>query len=83
MSEQIFATLEIPSIRENDNEVSSYISVSRFCCPERIVSRGIDDSRKSIQISIDTPKSYGMIRLTKTQALSLAEKIQNVYRDRS
>lgn len=79
MSKTILNIQEDPILTNSVIGPYRELTVTRYCGPERILKT--EKTPVCIQLTLDTSQNYVTIRLTKTQALKLAEEIQNVYRE--
>lgn len=81
MSSSICELQENPIVSLYNQGMLRFLSLSAFCGPRDILTFGTEDTPVCVQIAIDSSVNFATIRLTKTQALKLAEEIQNVYRE--
>lgn len=77
MSEQTLTMQESHKLVGTIDDLAQ-ISVVRFCGPERILTD--EKTRVCVQVDIESFGDCCIIYLTQSQALKLAEEIQNVYR---
>ncbi len=75
MSETILTISEERAVA--DVFIGNYLTVTSYC--EAIGILDIQDTRICLEVSINTASASLTINLTKSQALKLAEEIQNVY----